>query len=102
MPSRPPTLKPNGAARTPDSRVAPSRRGYGRSWQRVRRMKLALEPWCADHLDRGEHVAATEVDHVKALAAGGTNDPENLRPLCHACHSAKTVRVDGGLGRPKG
>ncbi len=30
-----------------------------------------------------------EVDHIKALAAGGTNDRRNLQLLCKSCNSAK-------------
>jgi 5-methylcytosine-specific restriction protein A len=42
---------------------------------------------------------ASEVDHVVPLAAGGTNDYDNLRTSCKACHSRKTVIEDGGFGR---
>ena len=30
----------------------------------------------------------TEIHHVVPLAAGGTNDHENLVALCHECHMA--------------
>ncbi len=33
---------------------------------------------------------ATEVDHIVELDAGGTDDLENLQPLCTSCHRAKT------------
>jgi len=34
---------------------------------------------------------ATDVDHIRPLADGGSfDDPANLRSLCHACHSAVT------------
>ena len=33
---------------------------------------------------------AKEVDHIIELDAGGTDDLENLQPLCTACHRAKT------------
>jgi 5-methylcytosine-specific restriction endonuclease McrA len=32
------------------------------------------------------------IDHVKPLAAGGSNWPANLRPICGACNSAKGDR----------
>ncbi len=32
-----------------------------------------------------------EVDHIKALFNGGTNDPSNLVALCPHCHRKKTV-----------
>lgn len=34
---------------------------------------------------------ATEVDHIIELANGGTDDLENLQPLCTNCHKAKTA-----------
>ena len=33
---------------------------------------------------------ATEIDHVRNLAAGGTNDDSNLRAICRDCHKIKT------------
>ena len=90
MPSRPRTL---ALSARPASypRESPSRRGYGRAWQRTRLVKLALDPFCADC---GE--PATEVDHVIALARGGSHDPANLMSLCKSCHARKTCAVDGG------
>jgi 5-methylcytosine-specific restriction protein A len=101
MPKRPPTLQ-TGTRKPPECRPSPSRRGYGRDWQRARAYHLAHNPLCEDCRERGLVVAATDVDHVLALSAGGTNDGSNLRSLCHACHSRKTVRVDGGLGNARG
>ena len=31
-----------------------------------------------------------QIDHIKALANGGTNDIENLQILCKECHYTKT------------
>jgi 5-methylcytosine-specific restriction protein A len=33
-----------------------------------------------------------EVDHIKAIADGGTDDPTNLRLLCLPCHKQRTAR----------
>ena len=30
-----------------------------------------------------------EIDHIRALANGGTNDMKNLQPLCKSCHKIK-------------
>ena len=32
-----------------------------------------------------------EIDHIKPLACGGTNEIDNLQILCEACHKKKTV-----------
>lgn len=33
-----------------------------------------------------------QVDHIKPLSSGGTNDQTNLQTLCKACHERKTGR----------
>ena len=69
-----------------------------RAWRDgIRPAKLRQDPLCADHLDKGRSVAASEVDHVDGDPAN--NAPENLRSLCKPCHSAKTARHDGSFGR---
>ncbi len=83
-------------------RGASSQRGYGSRWRRLRFMVLRADPLCADpwgvHKKTGEVVLATDVDHIVAKSAGGTDAMDNLQPLCHACHSKKTSAVDGGFG----
>lgn len=80
-----------------ERRGSSSARGYGATWQRVRRAVLAREPLCRFHDERGETVAATDVDHIDGNSRN--NHPENLRPLCHACHSARTMRDQGPNAR---
>jgi len=71
------------------TRPSAAKRGYGRNWRRLRRLILAEEPLCRDCGG-----AATEVDHIDG---DGTNMArENLQALCHACHSRKTTRENGG------
>lgn len=74
-----------------DDRPSASARGYGRTWQRLRRMVLAREPVCRSC----QREPASEVDHIIALDKGGTNAMENLQGLCKPCHSRKTRAVDG-------
>lgn len=38
---------------------------------------------------------ATEVDHVIPRDAGGSDEPANLRALCHDCHASETGRYAG-------
>lgn len=69
-------------------------------WRAKRKRFLIDHPYCAV-CDQ----PATEVDHIMPraqLVAEGFNDPDAphlLQPLCKRCHSAKTVREDGGFGR---
>jgi 5-methylcytosine-specific restriction protein A len=65
-----------------------------RAWQRLRAAKLAADPLC-EYCPPGSTTPATDVDHRKAIAAGG--DPwawDNLASACHGCHSRKTRHVD--------
>lgn len=90
MPTLPPTL---GATRPkrrePDHRPSPHARGYGATWERLRRMVLRSNPLCAEC-----GALANEVDHVVSRRAGGKDIESNLRALCKSCHSRKTMRVD--------
>lgn len=75
-------------------------RGYDNNWLRYRAAFLAANPLC-QHCRRK---AATQIDHIQAVT--GADDPKfwlesNHAALCSSCHSRKTVRCDGGLGRPR-
>lgn len=77
-----------------DDRPSAAKRGYDQKWRRIRAHFLKFKQMCAEC-----GTTATEVDHIKPLAAGGTHKWENLRPLCKPCHSRKTSTQDGGFGR---
>jgi 5-methylcytosine-specific restriction enzyme A len=75
-----------------DKRASAAARGYDRNWQKLRLMHLRTSPLCVRCEERGWTVPATEVDHIRPLARGGTHDVENLQSLCKSCHSRKTAR----------
>jgi 5-methylcytosine-specific restriction protein A len=90
-----------GAARhpstpAPDARPSAARRGYNHHWRKLRAATLAAEPTahtgplCVACLRQGIITPATDLDHIVPKRAGGADTPENLQPLCHACHSRKT------------
>lgn len=54
----------------------------------LRRKVLARD----DHTCQQCGDTGTEVDHIINVAAGGTNDLDNLRALCPPCHERKTRR----------
>jgi 5-methylcytosine-specific restriction enzyme A len=61
-----------------------------------------MHPLCVLCELQGRVEPATCVDHISAMT--GPNDPRwydasNHRSLCQRCHSAKTVRQDGGKPR---
>lgn len=40
----------------------------------------------------GKIRAASEVDHIRPKADGGTDDINNLQAICKQCHVAKSAR----------
>ena len=75
-------------------------RWSGRKLQEWRSRILRAQPLCTSCERQGRVTAATVVDHLRPLSAGGTYSDDNANPLCVACHTAKS-RADRGL-RPKG
>jgi 5-methylcytosine-specific restriction endonuclease McrA len=43
------------------------------------------------HAQRGEVVPSIDVDHILPKSDGGLDREDNLRGLCHSCHSRVTV-----------
>lgn len=87
------------------SKLSRHKRGYGASWDKLRKIILADEPLCRTCTAEGRVTVATHVDHIKPKAKGGTDEPSNLQPLCAPCHDAKTdrenVEARGGTYRPR-
>ena len=48
--------------------------------------------WCPDNL---------ELDHIKPLADGGTNEFDNFQLLCNNCHARKTRRENQERAKAK-
>lgn len=67
-------------------RGSSAQRGYSGEWRRIRAAYLSEHPYC---VSCGQ--LATEVDHVVPRAQGGGDEWENLRGLCKACHSRRTM-----------
>lgn len=51
---------------------------------------------CQPCLRLGRYREAQEVDHIKPLSKGGTDNPRNLEGICKPCHEAKTL-IDSGV-----
>jgi 5-methylcytosine-specific restriction endonuclease McrA len=104
MPYAPKRHRPISATPTTivERRRASSRQ-HDRAWQRISKAHLMRHPLCADpfgvHAARNVEVPATEVDHILALARGGTHARSNLQSCCRSCHARKTALCDGGFGR---
>jgi len=75
-------------------RGSAAERGYSTKWRAARLVFLRGYPLCKAHLERGEIVVATEVDHVVPHRGDPRLfwDRTNWQSLCKSCHSAKTGR----------
>jgi 5-methylcytosine-specific restriction protein A len=74
-----------------------SKRGYGRRWERLRKLVLARDPLCRIGNLCGGMGISTEADHIVPRARGGDDSMENLQGACHACHSHKTATEDSAF-----
>lgn len=83
------------------TRLAPSRRGYGRDWQKLRKAFLAANPLCRYCADKGLVTAATVVDHIETIADAPQRrlDWKNLQSLCDHCHNSDKQAEDRGTQR---
>ena len=63
-----------------------SRGGTTKDWRAAR--ALAFRTYGDACFKCGDK--ATEIDHILEVADGGTDDIENLQPLCKTCHIEKT------------
>jgi 5-methylcytosine-specific restriction protein A len=70
----------------------PDLRKRGRAGQRDRAAVLAEEPLCRRCLAAGRTEPSTQVDHIKRLADGGSDERSNKQGLCTPCHDAKSKR----------
>ncbi|WP_429267487.1 HNH endonuclease [Paraburkholderia sp. EB58] len=68
-------------------------RGYGSDWDRKRILVLKRDGGLCQPCLRARRVTrATQVDHIRSKAEGGTDDESNLQSICVPCHKAKTAR----------
>ena len=68
----------------------------GRPWRRLREQVMQRDKYlCQPCLRLGRYTEATEVDHIVALAHGGTDNRTNLEAICPPCHERKTLADSG-------
>lgn len=64
-------------------------RDHSRGYRRLGASLLDAEPLCRYCRSEGRITAATVIDHIIALALGGSNDAANLAPACVDCNASK-------------
>lgn len=74
-------------------------RDRSRAYRRLRERLLSEHPLCVYCRSTGLIRGATVLDHVVALALGGTDDPANLAPACTDCNDAKSTAEKRFLAR---
>jgi 5-methylcytosine-specific restriction protein A len=69
------------------------KRGYGSSWNKIRKRILSRDGYlCQTCKRQGIVTYAKIVDHIINKASGGTNADDNLEVICDNCHKEKTQR----------
>lgn len=80
-------------------RASSTERGYDAAWRACRRQYLAAHPMCVGYGERQGMCGAlaAEADHIVSVAEAPDLRLKwsNLRPLCKACHSARTASEQG-------
>ena len=77
------------------STVSRHKRGYGVLWERLRARILKRDSYlCQPCKRKGRVTQATQVDHIKPKAKGGTDDEGNCQSICADCHLEKTATED--------
>lgn len=72
-----------------------------KAWQRLRWQVLQRDDFSCTACGTYIGQRGANVDHVQSRAVRPdlALEPDNLRTLCHACHSRKTARQDHAFGR---
>ena len=77
----------------PESTYGNDTRYNRKAWRTLRSHVLQSEPLCRECNKQGRVTAATMVDHIQPVTAGGPfYDWDNLQPLCDSCHARKSAR----------
>jgi 5-methylcytosine-specific restriction enzyme A len=73
-----------------DFRASAAKRGYDRTWRKVREAILAREPLCRVCTSEGRVRPADEVHHERPIKERPDLrlSPANLIPVCRPCHRA--------------
>ena len=72
------------------TQAPPPPRLRGRALQVARKRLFMAEPLCRPCKATGRVTLATIRDHITPVTEGGTEDVDNIQPICADCHRVKT------------
>lgn len=81
--------------------VVVTNRIRGSRLQKIRKRHFMLNPLCVDCEREGKVKVWEELDHIVALANGGTDTDDNRVGLCREHHRIKTAKDFGNTPAPK-
>ena len=75
-------------------------------WEALRRQVLKRDNYICNHcgvkcLGKKRNKPSPHVDHTIPRKEGGKDTLDNLRLLCHSCHSKTTANARHGKDRPQ-
>ena len=76
------------------------KRTRGWKWSKIRQHILRNRPLCEMCLDVGITRAADQIDHIVPIFKGGTDDEDNLQPICVEHHRKNPAQDLGIIYRP--
>ena len=87
MPERPPNFKPK---RPSKPRPAGHNAKYlTKAWKALRLVVLRRDEWRCQICGKIVMGKEAQIDHIRAVQDGGSDDEKNLQTLCSRCHGKK-------------
>src|SRR3954464_587513 len=89
MPYRPPQHRPPGWKPAPKRFNPDHARYHGPAWRAIRQFVFIRDRATCQLRLPGCTIVATVADHIVEVAAGGSDDPWNVRAVCQGCHNRR-------------
>lgn len=74
-----------------EAKAGTTPRIYGDTWGKIRQRIAKQHNYTCAHCGLIWRSHIDQIDHIKPLEQGGSNNDSNLQPLCNQCHKVKTA-----------